>query len=72
MLKVKLNCISDKELFNRYVNTLLTVFFHVFYLKCPSNLQNRTSYHGATAPSGPRSPHYQGFTITLSYTNRSR
>jgi hypothetical protein len=72
MLKVKLNCISDKELFNRYVSTPLTVFFQVFYLKGLSNLQNRTSYHGATAPSGPRSPHYQGFMITLSYTRHSR
>jgi len=31
-MKVKLNSISEKELFNRYVNTRLTMFFHVFLL----------------------------------------
>jgi len=29
-------------------------------------------YHDATAPSGPRSPHYQGFTITLRHTTLGR
>jgi len=25
-------------------------------------------YHGATAPVGPRPPHYRGFAITLRHT----
>jgi len=29
-------------------------------------------YHGATAPSGPRSPHYGRFMITLRYTTLGR
>ena len=29
-------------------------------------------FHGATAPSGPRPSHYQGFTITLSDTHRTQ
>jgi len=28
-------------------------------------------YHGATAPSGSRHPHYPGFTITLSFTHHT-
>jgi hypothetical protein len=30
------------------------------------------SFHGATAPSGPTPPHYEGFTITLSHTTLGR
>jgi len=29
-------------------------------------------YHGATASSGPRNPHYRGFTITLRHTTLGR
>jgi hypothetical protein len=29
-------------------------------------------YHGTTAPSGPRPPHYQGFMITLRHTTLGR
>jgi len=57
MLKVKLNCISEKELFNRYVNNLLNVFFHVFLIKahqitkqdCLPRSNSHHVYHGATA-----------------------
>jgi hypothetical protein len=29
-------------------------------------------FRGATAPSGPERPHYQGFTITLRHTTHGR
>jgi len=29
-------------------------------------------YHGTTAPSGQRPPHYQGFMITLRHTTLGR
>jgi len=29
-------------------------------------------FHGETAPSGPGSPHYPGFTITLTHTTLGR
>ena len=29
-------------------------------------------FHGATAPSGPRLPHYRGFTITLRHNTVGR
>jgi hypothetical protein len=32
----------------------------------------RDSFNGATAPVGPRPPHYRGFTITLRFTTISR
>jgi hypothetical protein len=34
--------------------------------------QRYTFYNGVTAPSGPRSPHYRGFMITLRHTTLRR
>jgi len=37
------------------------------------NISKSISFHsGATAPSGPRPPHYRGFTITLRHTTVGR
>jgi hypothetical protein len=36
------------------------------------SLQNSYFFHGATAPSGPGPPHYQGFKINLTHTTFSR
>jgi len=40
----------------------------------PDNLSHnpRPLSHGAIDPSGPMSPHYRGFTITLGYTTVGR
>ena len=40
----------------------------IFLLK----LKKKVYFHGATAPSGPRSPHYRGFIITLRHTTLCR
>ena len=36
------------------------------------NMHALLLFHGATAPSGPGSPHYRGFMITLRHTTLGR
>jgi hypothetical protein len=47
-----LQILHARKCMNPYVKVMTTTFF----------------FHGAKAPIGPGSPHYRGFTITLSYT----
>jgi hypothetical protein len=52
----------------------LAPVYAFYYISLVSELQKRfpPPPSGATAPSGPGSPHYQGFTITRRYTTLGR
>jgi hypothetical protein len=57
---------------NRLYNTL--TLSYVIFLNLNSLISQTLEacmiffFNGATAPSGPRPPHYRGFTITLRHT----
>ena len=59
---VKHGNITRLQIFLNYVMLLL-----YSYVK-----RNIDSFHGATAPSVPGSPHYRAFTITVRHTTLSR
>jgi hypothetical protein len=57
----------------RSIRILVTAYTH--YKKiCQQNINRRIAFffHSATVPSGPGSPHYPGFTITLRHTKLGR
>jgi hypothetical protein len=53
------NIIASYRLF--FMNNVLILYLNIVIVS-----------HGATAPSGPGSPHYPGFTITLRHTTVGR
>ena len=65
---------TDRHLITAHVHHAFVQITH----KIPTLYASRYSilspytFHGAATPSGPGSPHYPGFTITLRHTTRGR